>query len=145
MASRSDLSDEQRQTLWEQFVELHGDAQENFDNSVRTLAAAGVAVTAAIATALDGFETAGAWAVGLFVASLIFNLASYGTQQLDMRARMDCLRRDETDTYKGVEHTRWTRVTAFLNLSAGAAFVIGAIVLCIFVGTSADSETQGGK
>ena len=46
------LTLEQRQALREQFIEVYSEQQTTFDNSVRTLSSAGVAVTVSLAAAL---------------------------------------------------------------------------------------------
>jgi hypothetical protein len=129
-----ELTDEQRQTLWEQFVEVHADEQKAFDNSVRTLAAAGIAVTVTLATALKAMPTIGQFAVGFFVGSLGLNLASHVTSQFDMRARVASLRKG---LHEGYEGNRWTIATSGCNLAAGAAFIAASVLLAVFIGTSA--------
>jgi hypothetical protein len=129
----STLTPEQRQTLWEQFVEVYSDEQKAFDNSVRTLAAAGIGVTVTLATALKSMPAAGNCAAVCFVASLGLNLASHVTSQLDMRSRLACLRdgRDE-----GYERSRWTMATTLANIAAGLAFIAGSVLLAVFVSGS---------
>jgi hypothetical protein len=56
---KTELTPEERQTLWEQFVDVYAHSQESFDTSVRTLAAAGVATTVSLATALHHFDGSG--------------------------------------------------------------------------------------
>src|SRR2546423_10097689 len=131
--TRTELSDDDRQKLWEQFVEVYAQSQDSFDTSVRTLAAAGVAVAASLATALHGFNNWGVGSVVFFVVSLSLNLGSFLTTQFDMRARLKCIREGE---YDGIEGNRWTTVTTGANLSAGAALIAGAALLATFVGIS---------
>lgn len=128
------LTDEQRQTLREQFIEVYSEQQTTFDNSVRTLAAAGIAVTVSLTAALKKMPEAGKWAVGLLVATLVCNLLSYATAQLDMGARLRSLRQKRDDKIEG---TWWTWGTRALNVLAGGCFLAGAILLAVFVGTSA--------
>jgi hypothetical protein len=59
-----------------------------FDASVRTLAAAGIAVTVTLATALKTIDRLGTAAVVAFVISLGANLVSYATWQMDLRRRL---------------------------------------------------------
>jgi hypothetical protein len=132
--SSNELSDEQRQTLWEQFVEVYAEEQKSYDNSVRTLAAAGVAVTVSLATALKEMPASGKAAVALFVVSLGVNLASHVTAQLDMRARLACLRQGQEE---GIEGNRWSTATHALNVVAGIAFIAGSVLLAVFVSGSA--------
>jgi hypothetical protein len=130
VSDNTGLSEAERQTLWEQFVEVHGESQESYDNSVRTIAAAGVGITASLATALHGLTAKGVAAIALFLASLALNLGSYVTAQFDMKARMDVLRRRETE---GIERNRWTTTTTCLNALAGVAVIAGGAVLAWFI------------
>jgi hypothetical protein len=127
------LRDEDRRVLWEQFVEVYAESQESFDTSVRTLAAAGVAVTASLGTALGEFGRTGVAAAICFLVSLSFNIGSYATAQLDMRRRLWCLRNGKND---GVEGNWWTKGTTTLNMAAGGAFVAGGALLAAFVASA---------
>jgi hypothetical protein len=131
--STMELTADERQKLWEQFVEVYSESQDSFDTSVRTLAAAGIAVAASLAAALHGFNSWGVASVVLFVVSLTLNLASFLTAQFDMRARLRCIREGE---YDGIEGNRWTAVTTGANLSAGIALIAGAALLAMFVAIS---------
>ncbi len=126
-----DLSEEDRRTLWEQFAEVYAHSQEAWDSSIRTLGAAGIGVTASIGTALHSFSAFAIVAVAAYIASVVFNLFSYGTAQLDMRCRLRALRNSRA--YEGAERSRWTKYTTVLNLLAGAAFVVGSAFLAVFV------------
>jgi hypothetical protein len=128
------LTDEERLILWTQFVEIHGESQEAYDNSVRAIAAAGVGVTASLATALKGISSIGIAAIALFLMSLTLNLASYVTTQLDMTTRLGDLREGREDA--GVTNG-WTLATTFLNIFAGAAVVVGGALLAWFVSAQA--------
>jgi hypothetical protein len=128
------LSDEERRILWEQFVEVHGESQEAYDNSVRTLAAAGVGVTASLATALHGITSSGIAAVTLFLLSLGLNLGSFGTAQLDMRARTAELRASNNPPS---ERNGWTTATTVLNVLAGIGVLVGGVLFAWFVGANA--------
>jgi hypothetical protein len=125
-----ELSDEERRTLWEQFVEVYAHSQESYDSSIRTLAAAGVGVAVSLAAALESLNTAGVWAIVLFLSSLGWNLGSYATAQLDMRTRIACLR---DDRHEGLEGNRWTVATRVMNVAAGAALIAGGGLLALFV------------
>lgn len=127
------LSDQDRQTLREQFVDAHAHAEESFDDSVRTLAAGGVGVTVSLATALHEFSGWTIGAVALFLISLASNLFSFETQRSDVDQRIRVLEGGGVD---GIEGNRWTRVTRTLNLSAGVGLLAGGVVLAVFVGTS---------
>ena len=135
MAETTDLTPEQRQKLWEQFVTEHGKAQEDFDTSLRTLAGVGLAVTVSLATALKTMPNTGLWAAGLFLGSLLLNLGSYVFVQLDMRARMGALTANPTQ-YKGAERSSWTTGTWLMNVGAGLTLLAGGIMLVIFIARS---------
>jgi hypothetical protein len=136
MAETRELTEEQRKALWEQFVTEHGKAQETFDSSLRTLAGAGLGITVSLATALKTMPSSGRWAAGLFLASLLVNLGSYVSAQLDMRTRMETLKKNVA-TYEGAEHSAWTTVTWVMNVAAGLALLAGGILLVIFISTTA--------
>ena len=129
-----ELTDEQRQTLREQFIEVYAKAQEAFDTSVRTLAAAAIAVTVSLAAALKEMPAEGEWAVGLFVLCLAMNLVSYFTSQFDMKRR---IRRLQERRDNEIEGNLWTTITHFLNVGSGLSFISGAVVLSVFVSRSA--------
>lgn len=133
-ASAGELTEADQRTLWEQFAEVYAHSQEAWDSSIRTLAAAGIGVTASIGTALHSFSGYAIVAIGAYIASVVFNLFSYGTAQLDMRCRLRALRHSRA--YEGAERSRWTKYTTVLNLLAGGAFVLGSVFLAIFVATA---------
>jgi hypothetical protein len=122
---------EDRRILWEQFCEVHAEQQQSYDGSIRTLAAAGVAVTASLGTALDGLAGWGVAAIILFLTSLGLNLISYVTAQRDMKVRLESLA--EHGLTDAVEGNIWTTWTTALNLGAGAALVVGGVCLAVFV------------
>jgi hypothetical protein len=134
--AESALDEQQRQTLREQFVQVYAEQQTTFDTSVRTLAAAGVAVAASLATALEMMTRSGKWSIGLFLVSLGANVVSYATAQVDMTKRIGGLERDDLSVLRS---NRWTWVTRGLNVVAGATLLAGGILLAVFVssGTSA--------
>jgi hypothetical protein len=128
------LTDEERLILWRQFVEVHGESQEAYDNSVRAIAAAGVAVTVSLATALKGISAVGLAAIALFLASLTLNLVSYVTTQRDMTLRLSDLREGRDDAGVG---NGWTLATSLLNTFAGVGVVVGGALLAWFVAAKA--------
>jgi hypothetical protein len=134
MTTHGELTPDQRERLWEQFVEEHAKAQEQFDSSVRTLAAAGLAVTVSLATALKTLSGTGLAAVGLFLVSLGLNILSYVFAQLDMGARLTAL--GTTHGYKGAERSRWTTVTWLVNVGAATALVGGGVLLVVFIASA---------
>jgi hypothetical protein len=132
--SITELSEEDRRTLWEQFVEVYAKSQESYDSSVRTLAAAGVGVTASLATALHILGPQGTAAIALFLASLACNVTSHVTAQLDMRVRLACLGKGLDEGY---DSNRWTTSTWLLNIFAGVALTAGGVLLAIYVSVHA--------
>jgi hypothetical protein len=134
------LTNEERRTIWEQFVEVYGHSQESYDSLIRALAAVAVAVTVSLATALQALSTWGVATVTAFLVSLGLNLGSYVTAQLDMRARLDSLRAGREDEIEG---NRWTKATTCLNVIAGLTLIAGGVLLTIFVAKA--SEKKGGE
>jgi hypothetical protein len=130
----TELSDAERQILWEQFVEVYAESQESYDKSVRTLAAAGVAVTTSLATALHGITCSGIAAVSVFLLSLALNLGSYGTVQIDMLTRTGELR---SGTHPPRERNGCTTATTVLNVLAGVGVLVGGVLLAWFVAANA--------
>ena len=136
MAETQELTAEQRAKLWEQFVAEHGIAQETYDASLRTLAGAGLGITVSLGAALNELAGSGLAAAGVFLVALLLNLGSYVFVQLDMRARMDALRRNPT-AYEGAEKSGWTRWTWRMNVAAGIGLLAGGVLLVVFVGRNA--------
>lgn len=132
MIGREALTGEQRKTLWEQFVTEHGKAQEAFDSSLRALAGAGLALTVSLATALKTLPKPGVAAAAVFLASLLLNLGSYVSAQLDMRERMRLLKLTGA-TYEGAERSNWTTATWLMNVAAGVALLAGGVLLVIYI------------
>lgn len=132
MAESQALTEEQRKALWEQFVAEHGKAQETFDSSLRTLAGAGLGITVSLATALKTLPGAGIATASLFLASLLVNVLSYVSVQLDMRERMARLKVSGA-TYQGAERSCWTTVTWVMNVAAGLGLLAGGILLVVFI------------
>jgi hypothetical protein len=129
----SALSEQDRRILWEQFVGVYASSQQSFDTAVRAIAAAGLGLTVSLATALHTLPASGVAAASLFLVSLFCNLTSFGTAQLDMRKRVDCLRRNQTE---GIQGNGWTTATKTLNLLAGLGVVAGGILLAIYIAHS---------
>jgi len=129
----SQTTDEQRQTLVEQFIDAFDKSQDAYDLSIRTLASAAVAVTVSLGVALEGFGGLGVAAVGCFLGSLFANLVSYWTAMVDTYRRATNARRGgELD----VEWNKWTWTTHACNFTAGAAFLAGGVLLALFVNSS---------
>lgn len=129
------LTQEQRVTLWEQFVREHGKAQEDFDSSLRTLAGAGLGITVSLAAALKGMPATGLAAAATFLGTLLLNLVSYVFVQLDMNARRESLKTHPT-SYEGAERSRWTTWTWGTNVGAGATLFAGGVLLVVFIARS---------
>ncbi|MFN0156353.1 MAG: hypothetical protein ACKVUT_18410 [Gaiella sp.] len=127
------LRDDERTALWKQYARAHAEAQENFDTSTRTLAAAGVAITVALVTALKVTEASAVCAIVLFLLSLACNLLSYVTAQLDLRERLDYVRAGKA---KGREETGWTHGTWALNTLCGSALFAGGCFLTYYVAST---------
>src|SRR5690242_17395204 len=105
------LTEDERRILWEQFGSVLAESQESYDNAVRTLAAAGVAVTVSLVTAIHEIALSGIAALIAFVVSLGLNLLSFATAQVDMRRRLAHLRRKATAPS---EWNRWSTTTTVL-------------------------------
>lgn len=128
------LTDEQRQTLIEQFADAFAQSQDAYDVSIRTLASAAVAVTVSLGVALEGFGGLGIAAVFCFLGSLLANLVSYWTAMVDTYRRANNVRRGGEPH---VEWNKWTWTTHACNLAAGVAFLAGGVLLALFVRTYA--------
>jgi hypothetical protein len=124
------LSEQDAQTLLEQFVDAHTHAEDSYDEAIRILAAGGVAVTASIATARHGFSGAGVAAMVAFIVSLGVTLASHQTSRRDMESRIELV---HARTYDLTRRSRLTALTQYLNDLAGVALLAGAVLLSIFV------------
>jgi hypothetical protein len=134
MGDDQNLTPEQREKLWEQFVAEHGNAEEAYDSSLRTLAGAGLGITVSLAVALKELPGSGFAAAVFFLVALLLNFGSYVFVRRDMRARMDALRR--RPTYKAAEKSRWTAWTSRMNAAAGLALLVGGALLLAFIDRS---------
>ncbi len=135
MAETQELTREQREKLWEQFVTEHGNAEEAYDSALRALAGAGLGITVSLAVALKELPGSGLWAAISFLAALLLNFGSYVFVRHDMRARMEALRRNPT-AYEGAEESRWTTWTWRTNVAAGIALLAGGMLLIVFIARS---------
>jgi hypothetical protein len=125
-----DLSEEDFRTALAQFSQVKADSQKEYDSSIRTLAAAGVAVTTSLGTALEAFPGRAVIAVICFLGSLVCTLVSFGSTQLDMNRRAEML---NSGRYGQIYGNRWTKTTTILNLFAGGTFIAGGALLAAFV------------
>ena len=133
MEGQALYTEEERRVVWAQMVDALAKTQEDYDSSIRTLAAGGVAVTVSLATALHHVGWRGTTAVVLFLLSLGVNLLSYVTAQKDMYLRLDLLAAHR-DSESG--SNRWTKWTSRLNLIAGLTLLAGGGVLTWFVSSA---------
>lgn len=127
------MDTEERKTLWRQYAQAHAKAQETYDASIRTLAAAGLAVTVTLATALESLDGYGTTATTALVIALGANLVSYATAQMDLRRRLKFVKVSDA---RGREPTFWTTLTFLLNLVAGLGLLAGGLFLAWFVSSS---------
>jgi hypothetical protein len=110
-------------------------SQQNYDESVRTIAAGAVAVTASLVTALNVVGWSGGFAIGLSLLALGANLGSYWTAQFAIEQR---IRRAWKRDRAGAERNgRWTGLTKVLNAAAGLLLVAAGISLVVYL----DSHT----
>ncbi len=124
------LTAEEADALWDQYSDAFGVAQESYDSSIRTISAAGVAVTATMAAAFDAATRTVALAVVCFLTALVLNLLSYGSEQRDIGSRMRAVRRLDRG---GAYGNGWVTTTVTLNVLAGVAILAGGICLAVFV------------
>jgi len=113
-----------------QYARAHAQAQEVYDASIRTLAGAGVAVTATFISALKEADRWALAAIVLFLTALAANLLSYATAQADLRERIRLI---DDHNERAFKETRWTRGTWILNVIGGVALLCGGIMLALFV------------
>jgi len=126
------LTPEQREKLWEQFVTEHGNAEEAYDSSLRTLAGAGLAITVSLAVALKDLPSSGVVAAALFLVALLLNLCSYFLARRDMQERLEALK-GNNPTYEDAERSRWTKWTERTNAAGGVVLLIGGGSLLTFI------------
>jgi hypothetical protein len=124
------LTEQERQILRDQYIDAYDSSQRAYDVTIRTLAAAGVAVTASLGTASKGLGGLGGAAIACFLVSLAANVASYVSAQSDMKARILDLDAQRDAAAFG----NWlTTATASLNYFAGLIFLVGGALLAFFV------------
>jgi hypothetical protein len=127
------LDPEDQKTLLVQFVDAVDHAEDSYDESIRTLAAAGVAVTASLATARHGFSGGGLPAMVALLVSLALTVGSHQATRSDLMHRIACL---NAETYDPAIYGVRTRVTAVMNALAGIALLVGGICLAFFASSS---------
>ncbi len=116
-----------------QFVDAVDHAEDSYDDSIRYLAAGGVAVTASIATARHGLSANGVKAITVLLISLGLTVFSHQVSRRDMLHR---IRELNAERYDPSKYGWRTRLTAGMNLLAGAALLIGGIYLALFASSS---------
>jgi hypothetical protein len=110
--------------------------QRSFDQAVLKLAAAGLALTVTLATALaskdrhltNRWSFVLAWA--FLAGSIASVLISFVTSQIESQRRIDAI--DDGD-YERAAEARSIRLTRWLNYSSGAALIGGGIFLAVFI------------
>jgi hypothetical protein len=122
------LLESDRRALLAQYSAAYDRCQADYDTSVRTLAAGGVAVSASLVTAMHHTSNVGSAAISAFGLSLASNVISYLVAQHDLSARIVEVRGGAF-----AEGTPWTIWTTRLNYVAGAALIAGAAFLGWFV------------
>lgn len=127
------LLEEDQRILLVQFVDAVDHAEDSYDDSIRTLAAAGVAVTASLATARHGFSGGGLPAMVALLVSLGLTVASHQATRTDILHRIACL---NDQTYDPATYGWRTRVTAGMNALAGIALIVGGVCLAFFASSS---------
>lgn len=133
MTDAEPLTDSEREQLVEQYVNVYAESQQAYDAAIRPFAAGGIAATVSLATALDTMSGFGLAAIGLFLAALALNLASYWPVQFDMRKRIEHAWANDR---RAASWNGWTHVTTGLNVGAGLSLVAGAILLALFVSST---------
>lgn len=128
-----ELTDDDRQALRSQFVAAYEKSQTEYDSSLRTFGAGGVAVTASIGAAIGSFGALGTGAIASFLAALALTMVSHGTAQKDMRLRIEDI---EVGNEYRLAANGWTRVTAWMNVVAGLAVLAGCVLLATLVGSN---------
>jgi hypothetical protein len=108
----------------------HTKSQSDFDDSIRTIAAGAVAVSASLVAALHVAAWSGGFAIGLSVAALSAILLSHWTAQWDSDARIQrAFDRDRA----GIQGGWWKWVTTTLNAVAVASVIAAGVALLVFV------------
>jgi hypothetical protein len=110
----------------------HAKSQSDYDDSIRTIAAGAVAVTASLVAALHVAAWSGGLAIGLSVAALTATLLSHWTSQFGSDARMKLV---FAANREGIRSGPWESVTTTLNAVAGLCVVTAGVALLVFVTT----------
>lgn len=127
------LTDEEQQSVVDQFEAFRSRSQQAYDESVRTIAAAGVAVTASLTAAFEEAGWSGTLAVSFSVASLFANLLSFQTAQADAgKSIQRAWKRDR----RGVHESRWRWWTGFFNWAAFFLLLGAGVCLIVFVSSA---------
>lgn len=118
----------------QQLTRLEAKAQQAFDKTVAALSAGGLGVSFAFVKDFVGADSVRAkasllvtWA--FWVASLITSLTSHYVSTWAMRRAIQAL-----DAGKDLDSVRgWDRAVVVCNAASGPFFVLGAVVMFVFV------------
>jgi len=108
----------------------HAKSQADYDDSIRTIAAGAVAVTASLVAALEVAAWSGGLAMGFSIAALSAILLSHWTSQRDSDARM---KRVWAADREGIQGGSWERATTTLHAAAGLCVIAAGVALLVFV------------
>jgi hypothetical protein len=129
----SPLSNEEVRETVEQYSDVLSRSERAFDDSIRTIAAGAVAVTASLTAAFEGSGWSGTLAVAFSIASLFANLLSYWTAGRDARWTM---RQAHKRDRQALRESPWRDVTGVLNWSAFFLLLAAGISLVVFVSST---------
>ena len=124
------LDDDEVERAVGELAAAHTKSQSDFDDSIRTIAAGAVAVTASLVAALHVAAWSGGLAIGFSVAALTAVLISHWTSQWDSDVRIErAFARDRA----GVQGGWWKWVTTTLNAVALVCVIGAGVALLVFV------------
>jgi len=127
------LSDEEVQDVIEQFDAVLSRSQQAYDESIRTIAAGAVAVTASLTAAFQEAGWSGTLAVTFSAASLFANLLSFRTAEADARQTIKRARERER---RGLFESTWRRWTGLFNSAAFVLLLAASVCLIVFVSSA---------
>jgi hypothetical protein len=135
-------------------LELSERQQQFLDQSLLTLSGGGLGLTLAFLHD-HGAVTIRVWMAGIGIGSLILSLVavlmSLYTSQESISSHVDALDEHcgagfpkDRDASKRLQENLWARLTGNVNLVAGGAFLLGAIMLSLFVISNLNTGDQSG-
>lgn len=130
-----ELTEDEVKDAVAELTSAYSRSQQNYDASVRTIAAGAVAVTASLVTALKVVGWSGGFTIGLSLLALGANLGSFWTAQFAIEHRIR--RAWKRDRLGAQQDGRWTSTTKRLNAAAGLLLVAAGISLVVYL----DSHT----